>query len=55
MTHYINLIVQNPQIVQKFIPDLVEYYCRKYNILRLQIKPKVNNININFKTILYYE
>ena len=51
----INLIVQNPQIVQKFIPDLVEYYCRKYNILRLQIKPKVNNININFKTILYYE
>ena len=46
----INLIVQN------FIPDLIEYYCRKYNIFRLQIKPKnINNININFKTILYYE
>ena len=52
----INLIVQNPQIVQKFIPDLIEYYCRKYNIFRLQLKPEnVNNIYINFKTILYYE
>ena len=52
----INLIVQNPQIVQNFIPDLIEYYCRKYNIFRLQIKPKnINSININLKTILYYE
>ena len=52
----INLIVQKPQLVQNFIPDLIEYYCRKYNIFRLQIKPKnINNININFKTILYYE
>ena len=51
----INLIVQNPQMVQKFIPDLIEYYCRKYNILRLQIAPKsMNNVYINFKTILYY-
>ena len=50
----INLIVQKPQIVQNFIPNLVEYYCRKYNILRLQVKPNVNEINI-IKTILYYE
>lgn len=51
----INLIVQNPQMIQKFIPETIEYYCRKYNILRLQQKPNLNNINFNFKTILYYE
>jgi hypothetical protein len=51
----INLIVQNPQIVQRFIPELVEYYCKKYNILRLQLKPNSNSINFNLKTILYYE
>ena len=51
----INLIVQNPQIIQNFIPELIEYYCRKYNILRLQIKPNLNSINFNLKTILYYE
>ena len=27
----INLIVQNPQMVQQTLPKLVEYYCRKYN------------------------
>ena len=51
----INLIVQNPQIVQRFIPELIEYYCRKYNILRLQLKSNLNSINFNLKTILYYE
>ena len=51
----INLIVQNPQVVQRFIPELIEYYCRKYNILRLQLKPNLNSINFNLKTILYYE
>ena len=51
----INLIVQNPQAVQRFIPELIEYYCRKYNILRLQLKPNLNSINFNLKTILYYE
>ena len=51
----INLIMQNPQIIQNFIPELVEYYCRKYFILRLQLKPDLNNINFNLKTILYYE
>lgn len=51
----INLIVQNPQIAQNIIPELVEYYCKKYNILRLQLKPDLNSINFNLKTILYYE
>lgn len=42
----LNLVVQNPQIVQKLMPDLVRHYCIKYNIL---------NINFNNKIILYYE
>lgn len=50
-----NLIVQNPQLVQKFIPELIEYYCRKFYILRIQINPNLNEINFNLKTILYYE
>ena len=50
-----NLIVQNPQLVQKFIPELIEYYCRKFYILRIQINPNLNQINFNLKTILYYE
>lgn len=50
----INLIVQNPQLIQQALPVLIEYYCRKYNILRVQVKSDLN-ININFKTILYYE
>ena len=51
----INLVVQNPQLIQQAIPEIVDYYCRKYDILRLQIKPDLNNINFNFKTILYYD
>ena len=49
----INLIVQNPQLIQNAIPELVDFYCRKYNIL--SIKQKLNNSLNNFKTILYYE
>lgn len=50
----INLVVQNPQLIQQALPKIVEYYCRKYNILSL--KEKVNNSLINnLKTILYYE
>ena len=51
----INLIRQNPQLAQQIIPELVEYYCNKHTILRLQEKPNLNSINVNFKTILYYE
>jgi len=51
----INLIRQNPQLAQQFISDLIEYYCRKHTILRLQQRPNLNSINVNFKTILYYE
>ena len=49
----INLIVQNPQLIQNTIPELVDYYCRKYNIL--SIKQKTLNSFNNLKTILYYE
>lgn len=43
----INLIIQNPQLIQQTIPKIVDYYCRKYTILSI--------LNNNFKTILYYE
>lgn len=50
----INLIVANPQLIQHTIPTVVEYYCRKYNILIL--KQIITPDNLNFlKTILYYE
>ena len=47
----INLVVQNPQLIQQSIPQIVEYYCRKFNILSILEKNKFNNFN----TILYYE
>ena len=50
----INLIVQNPQLVQQTVPKVVEYYCRKFGILSI-IQQLNNSINNNFKTILYYE
>ena len=49
----INLMVQNPQLVYNTLPELIEYYCRKYNIF--SINQKVNNNLFNLKTILYYE
>ena len=49
----INLIVQNPQLIQQTLPKLVDYYCRKFNILSL--KQQINQSLNNFKTILYYE
>ena len=42
----VNLVVQNPQLIQRAIPKLVNYYSTKYCIFSI--------IN-NFKTILYYE
>ncbi len=51
----INLIVQNTQLIQQAFPQIVEYYCRKYNILSIK-KVDLNNLYINsLKTILYYE
>ena len=47
----INLVVQNPQLIQQSMPQIVEYYCRKFNILSILEKNKFNNFN----TILYYE
>lgn len=52
----VNLVVQNPQLIQQTIPNIVEYYCRKYNILSLRERLDLNSLfNNNFKTILYYE
>ena len=51
----INLVVQNPQLLQRALPDIVEYYCRKFNILSLNLKPDLNGLFNNLKTILYYE
>ena len=50
----INFVVQNPQLIQQAIPKIVDYYCRKYNILILKKLPGDQDINI-LKTILYYE
>ena len=50
----INLVVQNPQLIQQSIPQIVDYYCRKYNIFILQKLPGPQDLNI-LKTILYYE
>ena len=48
----INLVVQNPQLIQNPIPELIKFYRNKYNILSLQDKSNFSN---NLKTILYYE
>ena len=50
----INLVVQNPQLIQQAIPEIVDYYCRKHNILILKKLPGEQDINV-LKTILYYE
>lgn len=50
----INLIVQNPQLLQQAFPTIVTYYCRKYCIL--SIKKMSNEFELNItKTLLYYE
>jgi hypothetical protein len=50
----VNLIVQNPQLIHRTLPEVVDYYCRKFNILSIR-KILNNNVINNFKTILYYE
>lgn len=42
----INLIIQNPQLIQNFIPQAINHYCRKYVICR---------VIFNNQTLLYYE
>ena len=49
----IYLVIQNPQLIQNTLPEIVDYYCRKYDILSIKQKT-LNSLN-NFKTILYYE
>lgn len=52
----VNLVVQNPQLIQQAIPNIVEYYCRKFNILSLKKRLDLNSLfSNNLKTILYYE
>jgi hypothetical protein len=42
----INLVVQNPQLINMAMPKIIEYFSRKYCIL---------SIMFNNKTILYYD
>lgn len=42
----INLVVNNPQLIQNYIPEMIDYYCRKYNIC---------SISLNNKILMYYE
>jgi hypothetical protein len=42
----INLLIQNPQLIQNFLPEMVKYYCKKYCIL---------SVVFNNKILLYYE
>lgn len=42
----INLVVQNPGLIQQIMPELVNYYSRKFEI---------KNIFFKNQTILYYE
>ena len=50
----INLIAQNPQLAQQTLPNVVKYFCKKYNICEVQVLPNGYGINM-IKTILYYE
>lgn len=47
----IYLIRENPQMINRFLPEMMEYYCKKFNIFKLMQKDKFNN----FKVIMYYE
>ena len=42
----INLVINEPHLLQSFIPKIINYYKNKYTIL---------SIVFNNKTILYYE
>ena len=42
----ISLIGQNPNLAQQIIPDMVRYYCQKYQIL---------SISKNNQILVYYE
>lgn len=50
----INLVMQNPQLMQQAIPKIVDYYCKKYTILSVQ-QAVDNSLFNNLKPILYYE
>ena len=41
-----NLIKQNPQIANNYLPDCIRYYCQKYCIISIIFKNQI---------ILYYE
>lgn len=41
----INLILQQPDLLQLALPKIIDYYCKKFNIYQL----------IDKKVILYYE
>lgn len=42
----INLLSQHPELIQKLVPEIMDYYSKKYNLL---------SIIFNHQIILYYE
>ena len=46
----ISLIGQNPSLANNIFPELVDYYCKKYDIIKVNKPDKFNNL----KTIMYY-
>lgn len=46
----ISLIGQNPQIAGNFFPEMIDYYCKKFNIIKVMKKDKFNNFNL----IMFY-
>ena len=46
----ISLIVQNPQMTHQVFPEVVDFYCKKYNILTLNTV-----VSGRLNPIMYYE
>ena len=47
----VNLVVQNPRLLQQAMPKILDFYCMKYKILSVNT---VNNYG-HLKPILYYD
>ena len=46
----ISILAQNPSLVSRAFPEIIDFYCRKYEILTLN-----NVINGQLNPIMYYE
>lgn len=49
LSDIINLLIQNPQLANNFLPEVIKYYTNKYNLLIITDSKK-NNM-----PILYYD